>query len=536
MANTTLFSTRPVIPANAVADARNEAGGKAISLSPKHALAQYALTGCFNGTFYADAETQLSRVLELCEQIDDAFLAKLAIFARREGGMKDMPAFLCAVLSRRDPKLFSTAAAVVLDNARLVRTFVQIVRSGATGRRSLGTRPKKVVLEWFKRLSDDALFRQSVGAKPSIGDLVRMVHPKPETPARAALYAYLTDSADRYGEDTLPPLVRDFEAFKRAPETAPLPDVPFQLLTACPLTTRHWANIAERASWQTLRMNLNTFARKGIFNEEGGDANIARRLRDTNAVKRANVFPYQLLVALKNLDAAVPSAVRSALEEMLDVSVDNVPAIAGKVWVCLDVSASMHSPVSGHRKGATTSVSCVDVAALIAAAVVRKNPLAQVLPFHDDVLPAVKIPEDIEGKSGTAEKAENSIAKIAQFLAALPSGGTNCSAPLAKLNRDRTAGDLVFYVSDNESWVDSSAEGRSTATYREWALFKQRNPSAKLACLNLQPYETVQAPSGDPDILNIGGFSDHVFQTLADFVAGKQTADLLLEKIEAVVL
>jgi 60 kDa SS-A/Ro ribonucleoprotein len=33
----------------------NEAGGIAYKLSPKAALAQYAATGCFNHTFYADA-------------------------------------------------------------------------------------------------------------------------------------------------------------------------------------------------------------------------------------------------------------------------------------------------------------------------------------------------------------------------------------------------------------------------------------------------------------------------------------------------
>ena len=59
-----------------------------------------------------------------------------------------------------------------------------------------------------------------------------------------------------------------------------------------------------------------------------------------------------------------------------------MPAIDGQVYVCPDVSGSMQSPVTGHRKGATTAVRCVDVAALVAAAILRQNPTAEVLPFE----------------------------------------------------------------------------------------------------------------------------------------------------------
>ena len=48
MANKTLFAS---LKSRFVrADARNEAGGRAYALAPKHALAQLAATGCFNGT------------------------------------------------------------------------------------------------------------------------------------------------------------------------------------------------------------------------------------------------------------------------------------------------------------------------------------------------------------------------------------------------------------------------------------------------------------------------------------------------------
>jgi 60 kDa SS-A/Ro ribonucleoprotein len=72
----------------------------------------------------------------------------------------------------------------------------------------------------------------------------------------------------------------------------------------------------------------------------------------------------------------------------MEIATRNVPKIEGKVYVFPDVSGSMHSPVTGHRDGATSQVRCIDVAALVAATVLRQNPQAEVIPFSDHVVQA----------------------------------------------------------------------------------------------------------------------------------------------------
>jgi len=111
------------------------------------------------------------------------------------------------------------------------------------------------------------------------------------------------------------------------------------------------------------------------------------------------------------------------------------------------------------------------------------------------------------------------LAVNAAKLAAIGGGGTNVSAPLAALNLLREPVDLVVIVSDNESWVDATRYG-ATATMREWDALKRRNPQAKLVCIDIQPHGTSQVPQGRTDILNVGGFSDAVFDTIARFVSG----------------
>jgi 60 kDa SS-A/Ro ribonucleoprotein len=506
----------PRIPS---ADAANHEGAPAYSLAPKHALAQIVSTSTIAGTFYATAADHLDTVVDLASKVEAEFVAKAAVHARRRGRMKDAPVVLLATLSTRAPALLAKAFPLVVDDGRMLRTFVQVLRSGQVGRKSLGTLPKRLVRDWLASRTDDAVLRASVGNDPSLADVVRMVHPKPTTPSRSALYAWLLGRP--HDAAALPEAVRAFEAWKADP-TRDLPDVPFLLLTARPLDGAAWARIARRVSWQALRMNLATLARHGAFAADPGlAAHVAARLADRAEIARSKAYPYQILAAAKAADAAVPVEVKNALEDALEASLENVPALPGRVRVAVDVSGSMGSPITGDRGSGTTSVSCKDVAALFASAILRKHPTAEVIPFHDTVAPCRLNPRD--AVSTNAEK-----------LAALPSGGTNCSAPLALLNERRDDADLVIYLSDNQSWVDR-ADGRGTALLEEWRKFQVRNPAARLVCIDLQAYGTCQAPEGG-DVLNVGGFSDAVFDLVAEFSRGSLSPEPWVAAIDAIEL
>ncbi len=557
MANQQLFRSTGKARAMALppaADARNAHGAPAYAREARHALAQFAATGCLSNTFYSSAGSELTQVRELCEQVSPEFIAKTAIYCRERAFMKDMPALLLAVLTARTPVLLERVFDRVIDSPKMLRNYVQIVRSGVVGRKSFGTLPRRLIRQWLDSRSDEALVRASVGQSPSLVDIIRMVHPKPQTAARRALYGWLVGKP--YDIEALPATARAFEDYKAGRSTE-LPDVPFEMLTGLPLTWVEWRTIASRASWQQTRMSLNLFARNGVFGEPGtvwerfkaristptrkltrvggpgspADSaerdeairQIAARLRDRREIQRSRVFPYQLMIAHATADARVPEAVREALADAVDVALENVPAIDGQVYVCLDVSGSMHTPVTGHRHGSSTSVQCIDVAALMAAAIVRRNPRARVLPFHDTVV-SMTIPAD------------EPVLTLARRLASIHAGGTNCSAPLRQLNHERARGSLVIYLSDNQSWVDAYAShAGATAMLEQWDAFKRRNTEARLVCIDLQPSKTMQAKERE-DVLNVGGFSDQVFELVAEFAAGRLHPEHWVALIEAIEL
>jgi 60 kDa SS-A/Ro ribonucleoprotein len=203
----------------------------------------------------------------------------------------------------------------------------------------------------------------------------------------------------------------------------------------------------------------------------------------------------------------------------------------------------MQSPVTGHRgRGATTKLRCVDVAALFAAAVLRRNPDSVVVPFDTAVYVARFDPQD-------------SVLSLAERLAKYGGGGTDCSLPLREANtryRKRQFVGVVL-VSDMESWVHrgqpwAAGRGGATGVVSEWAEFVANQgklaghrpgiqpcgrAEPKLVCIDLQAYQTVQAPERD-DILNIGGFSDAVFNVVASFLAGE--AGRFVREVESVEL
>jgi 60 kDa SS-A/Ro ribonucleoprotein len=100
MANKTLFQSLrgALLPKT---DTVNEAGGRAYALSPQQALAQYAMTGCLNTTFYASADDQLQKVLAMASQVDAQFVAQTAVYSRQKGFMKEYAGVaLCSLVGQ----------------------------------------------------------------------------------------------------------------------------------------------------------------------------------------------------------------------------------------------------------------------------------------------------------------------------------------------------------------------------------------------------------------------------------------------------
>ena len=215
-----------------------------------------------------------------------------------------------------------------------------------------------------------------------------------------------------------------------------------------------WKGIALKMGPQALRMNLNTLVRHEVFGPRASTARtigrvicetlglapgskpegidlaeyVAQRIADADEISRSRQFPHQYLAAYLNAGHEVPQKIKAALHQAAEIACGNVPELPGPVVIGLDVSGSMSSPATGNRgQGATSKLRCVDVAALFAAAILRRNPNSLVIAFDYK-------PHAVQVDPG------DTILSLAERLARYGGGGTNCALPLQVANSRTAAG------------------------------------------------------------------------------------------------
>ncbi|MEJ7595237.1 MAG: TROVE domain-containing protein [Planctomycetaceae bacterium] len=306
--------------------------------------------------------------------------------------MKDMSAALLLVLSKRDTVLFHQVFDRVVDNGRVLRTLFQMIRSGQFGRTGLSSSLQRAFQRWLNEASVGKLLSASIGNDPSLRDVLRMARPTPKDNARRALFGWLTDKEQSMWAPAtvadLPEQVQGLIAYRQA-ESAELQalisgglSVRWDLLADAAKSPLVWKAIARQMGPQALRMNLNTLLRHEVLNDTRMVDYVADRIADPDEIRRSRQFPYQYLAAYVNAAAELPHKIKDALHKAAEIACGNVPELPGPVIIGLDTSGSMSCPVTGNRgRGATSKMRCIDVAALFAAAILRRNPDSVVVPF-----------------------------------------------------------------------------------------------------------------------------------------------------------
>lgn len=553
MSNKFLFQNmhgKAVMPVDHI----NSAGGKAYKLGDKEALLQFVMTGTFNGTYYKSATDILTQLLEILGRVDNAFIFKAAIYARDKGKMKDMPALLVAYIGvsvSEQPdeirQLWRNLFFRVIDNGRMLRNFIQMIRSGHLMRevrteagiifnkpvKSFGSMMKSAVQEWLNEAPASVLMNAYTGTNPTMNQVMRMFHPKPKNEERKALFSFFYgNEVKKEMFDNMPDIFKRYILIIKMAKT--MPDFPletygtsykdgfhFQLLSSLGLPSSHWKHIAKTMSINTLRMNLNNLLKWGVFEKpitkdmvnllpdnEMIDF-VCARLMDEESLKY--VIPYQLFMTYMSLDDKIPTAINIAVQKSINIAMKNIPAPVMDIVIGVDVSGSMDNAITGDRGRFTSQVKCNMVAALIACAYITKasqtpGMSVYLVPFDSQIREIKLNPLD-------------TIVTNAEKLSKCGGGGTDCSIPFRFVNQEKVKVQLMILISDNESWINNGRSNMHTTSQIEWRKVLRNNHGCKLVCLDLQPNRSTQVRT-DASVLNIGGFSDEIFKRIDDFCKG----------------
>jgi 60 kDa SS-A/Ro ribonucleoprotein len=507
-------------------DTVNNAGGLAYKHDDYLAITQMALTGTLSDTFYVSAENQLEPILQLCDKVDVEFLAKLAVYARAKGNMRDMPALLAAAVAARDPSLLPKIWKRVINNRGMVRKFVKFIRSGLTGRKSFGSGPKRLIANWLLDLSPSEFLSAYVGNDPSMGDIIKMIRPAPRTPEQAAMFAWAI-GAD-YDPEQLPDVIKGVRNFNLG-LTTELPIAPFEMLAASPkMTPAHWVTLTRRLTWTQLVSNLNTLERHGVLSNPTTVGYIVTILVNKDLIVKARPMPYRLLTTYNETKGVVPTSISVAIQQALEIVLWNVPKLPSDATIFCDVSGSMRNPVTKQNETVQSKIRNVDIAALFTLALVRKNFDVKSFAFDHHLYEIYKGLNPVD-----------SLVSITNNLAAINGGGTDTRLPFIYLLQQQIKTNLIIIVSDNESWSNRNSYNRreffEQGVYPLWKQYLAFNPDARLVCLDISPNNTSPIKSSESSF-NIGGFSDNVFDLISDIANGGGTTDYMVEQVAKVEL
>ena len=458
----------------------NLAGGEAFTQSNKLELVTMLLTCFLEDQFYRKANVTVKRLQELVTQIDDKlFVAKAALYARREAGMRSASYLVAGELARQVKgadwtRRFFERVVFRVDDALEILAY-NLALYGKPVPNSL----KKGLGQALARFDAYQLAKyRREGATLKLVDAVNLLHP-PHTEALSQLVAGTLKPAETWE-------TRLTQAGQNAQSDADKADRKAQA----------WADLVRtgKIGYLALLRNLRNILEQSpdVLDEA------LALLQNARLIRKSLVMPFQFRTALDAIEqaTALPNRqkVIEALSRAVDLALANVPRFEGSTLIALDSSGSM---VGRPMK----------IGSLFAAVLYKTND-ADLMLFSDDA------------RWVTLNKADSTLTLAQRMEEKAQCAGTNFHTIFDTAFRGY---DRVIILSDMQGWIGHLAPTTSLETY-----VQRTGSRPKIYSFDLAGYGSLQFP--EAGVYALAGFSDKTFETLRFL---EQDKAALLRRIEA---
>lgn len=521
-------------------DTQTAEGGPGWSRDAKSELFLLAVTNMVTeDTFYEKAQARDDRFTQLIHQVaaeDPDWLARLVPYMRNTMNMRSASIVLAAETVKEKLGLAAALArGSTIDEKATDRlpgkVHARDIISSALQRadepaemlgywrtkygRAIPKPVKRGVADAVARLYNErAYVKYGAGEGYRMADVLDIVHPDPKATWQSALFKFMLD--ERHGRDTEAQLQAHEELLStvRANRVAMgLTTDEFRTAFSIPEFVRDAGLTWEQASskygkldhafWEAMVPNMGIFAlvrNLRNFDDAGvsqatRDAVVAK-LTDAVAVARSRMFPLRFYAAFREVKTLYW---HQALEQALNLSLTNVPALKGKTLILVDTSGSMDDKLSTRGSLSRQEAACLFGAALALRA---NNPT--LVSFNT-------ASREVFARPG------GSVLKLSEELRRLPSesGGTETWAALAKHFGGH---DRVILVTDEQAW-STGWHGYFSNSRPPAPAMEQVLKSVPTYTFNLAGYRAAHLPSGDRRY-TFGGLTDAGFTAIELLEAG----------------
>lgn len=456
----------------------NKSGHAAYSMTDKAKLVTQVLTSFFDERkFYGDNTPEMIDTINRVIKADPAFVAHLAVFARREFNMRSVAHVLTAMLAKApEGKPYVRA---VVDGVCVRGDDATEIMSCYLSRfgKPIPNALKRGLADVLKRFDAYTLAKyKGSGKAVKMRDLLCLCHPKPANDAQAALWKSVIDGTIQ------PPVTWETE------------------LSANGNNRETWERLIDsnKVGYMALLRNL-----RNIVN--AGPRNIYKvwaKIENPAAIRKSGQLPFRFLSAYKELENAGSLAL-DTLENAVDHAADNLRKIPGTTVIAVDVSGSMHTAISANSK-----IRCCEIGMMLGLLANRLCENAIFVTFNNslNVIPVSK-------RSGILYACTHE---------ARATGGTNMALPFNYMIKNHVYADRVLMISDNECnsrWWGGNPVQRIADEYR-----KLSGRDIWVHAVDLMGYGTQQFYGPKTNV--ISGWSEKVL----DFIMLAEQGEDALEK------
>jgi len=473
----------------------NHETGLAFKADPQLELYLRACSCLIEDRFYTRAAQQLAELRAAIRQCDRSYVLKLANYARNEMHLRTLPMILLAEASvmhsgasneaKNDVRQYVPKVVRRADEpGELLAYWIQTLGSGTKSK--LPNALKKGLSDALKRFDEYQLAKynhHNRAGNVRLKDVLMLVHAKPDTPERAALWK-------RVLEDKLA-----------------TPDTWEVMISTQGSRAETWNAIAPKMGIMALVRNLRNFEQ---HDAQDAMLHAIGVITDPERVRESKLLPFRWLAAEREVGSGL---LKDALREAMNLSLANVPQWQGRTAIFVDLSGSMSSPLSKQSK-----LMYVDVASLMGAMATRLASGGYLVGGFGESYADIPVSR------------HDSVLTNAEKIRHTHVGhSTNAWLTIESLRKRKLVFDRVLIFSDMQCYSTHGYGMQSLA--EEWIRYrKEVNPKAVLYSVDLAGYGTLQFPQDDSGVVQLAGWSERVLDLVSAFEGRQSAVDMIKEK------
>lgn len=489
----------------------NYEGAKAYTMTPAEELYSAVVTTGLSNTTYEKGNERLTRIQSLIQKNDPEFVAKLAVYARKDMYLRSIPLVLTTELAKQTSgtDLVSRTIDVVIQRADEITellAYYQLAneRTDLKKLNKLSKQIQKGLVKSFNKFDEYQFAKYNRKAEVTLKDALFLVHPKAKDENQQAIFNKIVN-------DTL--------------ETPYTWEVELSVLGQTKFADDAERKSAFKNKWEelifsnklgymaTLR-NLRNILEANVSPD--AMQKVCSYLSDEKAVRNSKQLPFRFLSAyreLKSMKSPYLSSILEALEDAVLVSAKNIKGFGfdTSVVIAADVSGSMQQPVSPRSK-----VLLYDIG-LLMSMMLQSQCKNVISGMFGDTWKRVPMP-----KNGILRNVDAFYKREGEV-----GYSTNGYLVIEDLLNRREKVDKVMIFTDTQLW---NSNGTRNSFEDSWNQYKSFHPNAKLYIFDLAGYGRQPLDIRQNDVYLIAGWSDKIFDVL-NALEDKKSAVEMIKKV-----